>query len=189
MENIKIATVCGLCAGCKYAITLAKEACKNNKVTLFKEIVHNKNINNSLLKQGILCANNLHDIDKNSTIIIRAHGEPPQTFKYLKKHNIKFLDGTCINVKSIHDDVSKHSELDETIVIIGKYGKLSGITHPEILGTIGYCKSSPILIEDIDDASKLNNIKNTKIFVVVQTTFNPNKFEQIIQKISTIFKC
>lgn len=179
MENIKIALVCGLCAGCKHAIRLANDASRNNKVVLFKEIVHNKNINNSFKLKGVECVDDLQDLDSNFIAILRAHGEPPETYQYLNKNKINFLDGTCKNVKAIHDDVEKYSNAGYKIVIIGKYGKLNGKVHPEIYGTIGYCKDNPILIEDNEDVEKLKNINNEKLLVVCQTTFNPEKFEVI----------
>lgn len=179
MENIKIATICGLCAGCKNAISLAENATKNQNVTLLKEIVHNKNINYKLKQKGVSCAQNLAEINPESTVIIRAHGEPPETYNFLNKNNISYLDGTCKNVKNIHNLVSEFSEKGYKIIIVGKYGKHSGVIHPETLGTIGYCKSTPFLIEDFEDINKLENIKNQKLLLVSQTTFNPTKFNQI----------
>lgn len=188
MENIKIASVCGLCMGCKNAITIAKEASKTKHVVLFKEIVHNKNINFNLKLQGIECVDSLDKINKNDTIIIRAHGEPPETYKTLKDNNIEFLDGTCKNVKNIHNIVSEYSKQNFKIIITGKYGKHNGIIHPETLGIIGYCETDPILIEDYDDIKKIDSLTNTKFLLVSQTTFNPNKFEYIKESISLICK-
>ncbi len=188
MENIKISTVCGLCQGCKTAINLALEENKKHKTTIFKEIVHNKNINNSLRSAGILCCDDIEKLENDSSIIIRAHGEPPQTYAFLKAKNLKVVDGTCKNVTSIHNLISEHSNNGYLIVIVGKYGKTSGIVHPEVLGEMGYATSPPILIEDMSDVSKLNNMTNQKLFVVCQTTFNPQKFKVIEQKILEICK-
>ncbi len=186
MENIKIALVCGLCQGCKTAIALATESAKAKKTTIFKEIVHNKNVNSNLEAQGILCANNFDDIDVSSTVIVRAHGEPPSTFDHFNKNSISFIDGTCKNVRAIHEDVKRYSEQGWQIVIVGKYGKTSGVCHPEVLGTIGYCKTQPILIEDFEDTKKIIDSFGKKIFVICQTTFNPEKFEKIRSEIMQI---
>lgn len=188
MENIKIALVCGLCEGCKHAISLAYESQENNPTIIFKEIVHNKNVNNRLKHAGIAYAKELDEINPLSTVIIRAHGEPPETFEYFKKNNIKYLDGTCKNVKTIHSLIKEYSNLGYQIVIIGKYGKHSGIIHPEVFGSAGYALQLPILIEDIEDVKKINSLSNSKIFVVCQTTFNPLIFKLIEQKIIEICK-
>lgn len=188
MENIKIAMVCGLCEGCKRAINLANKSNEENPTIIFKEIVHNKNVNDHLKSLGIKYAENFSDIDPSSTVIIRAHGEPPDTYQYFEKNNIKYLDGTCKNVKHIHDLINKYSTLNYQIVIIGKYGKYSKIMHPEVLGSAGYSLNPPILIEDIEDINKIKSILNDKILVVCQTTFNPSKFAQIEQEIIKICK-
>lgn len=186
MENIQIAKICGLCAGCNFAINLANDSCKKQPTALLKEIVHNKNINNSLKEKGIITLENIENIDKNLTIVIRAHGEPPETFDYLSRNDIKFLDGTCANVKAIHKLVEEKSNNDYKIAIIGKYGKGGKQIHPEVYGIAGYAKSEPIFIEDLEDVSKLCGLSNEKIFVVCQTTFNPLKFEILQEKITQI---
>jgi len=186
MENVKIATICGLCAGCKMAINLAKTVNKNSKTTIFKEIVHNKNVNNSLKQLGISFVENFEDIDTSSTVVIRAHGEPPSTYEYFEKNNIKFKDGTCPNVKAIHKLVEEFSKNGYLVAIVGKYGKFNNVCHPEMLGTIKYCISEPILIEDFEDSNKLVNVKNSNVFLICQTTYNPDKFEIIKNNISNI---
>ena len=188
-NNVKIASVCGLCAGCTLAINETQKAVSQNKnVTLFKEIVHNKNVNLMLQSQGVNFCNELKDLPKDNTIILRAHGEPKSIISHLQESGYDFIDCTCINVKNIHSAVEAHSSAGETVIIIGKYGKHSGVIHPEILGTVGWCKTTPVLIEDEDDISKLKNFSNTKFYLVCQTTFNIEKADKLIDKISTLLK-
>lgn len=183
-DNVKISSVCGLCAGCTLAINSTKNALKTNKnVTLFKEIVHNKNVNNMLKTQGVNFCDELENLPKDHTIILRAHGEPKSTIEYLTNEKYDFVDCTCVNVKKIHEQVLAHSRAGEKIVIIGKYGKKSGVVHPEILGTIGWCAGAPVLIEDEEDVSKLDVFSNTKFYLVCQTTFNIEKTDKLIDLI------
>ena len=182
-KNIIIAETCGLCAGCKFAIFSAtKELEKNNSVTLFKEIVHNKNINNNLKQKGILFAETKEELSPNSTAIIRAHGEPPETYEYLNTHGIPFIDCTCTNVKKIHEEVSKFSEDGFAIAILGKFDEETGITHPEVEGTVGWCKTPPVLISKKEHITKLDDISG-KLYLVCQTTFNEKKADEIIEQI------
>ena len=188
-NNIKIATVCGLCAGCTLAINETQKAISQNKnVTLFKEIVHNKNVNLMLQSQGVNFCDELKNLPKDHTIILRAHGEPESTINHLKDSGYTFVDCTCINVKNIHEAVSHHSKQGEQVIIIGKYGKHTGVMHPEILGTVGWCKTEPILIEDEEDISKLEAFSNDKFYLVCQTTFNIEKADKLIDKISALLK-
>lgn len=65
MENVKISKICGLCAGCKNATNTAiNSKALHKKVGLFKEIVHNKSVNERLEKQGIMIKNSLSDFEK-----------------------------------------------------------------------------------------------------------------------------
>ena len=104
--EVTIAKVCGLCAGCKRAILTAKEELeKGNSVTIFKEIVHNPTVNSMLKNAGVKFEEEINKLNKDSTVIIRAHGEPPETYKYLNDNKIKFKDCTCFNVEKIHKSV------------------------------------------------------------------------------------
>ena len=182
-KNIKIAEICGLCAGCKFAIFSAnKELEKNNSVTLFKEIVHNKNVNNRLKAKGVMFAETKEELSPNSTAIIRAHGEPPETYEYLNSHAIPFIDCTCINVKKIHEEVKKFSDDGFTIAILGKFDEETGVIHPEVEGTIGWCSTPPILISKKEHITKLDGVTG-KLYVVCQTTFNEKKADEILDQI------
>ena len=119
MENVKISQVCGLCAGCTRAIdTAVKEIESGKKVTIFKEIVHNKNVNSYLEAIGANSEESLENLTGDSVVIIRAHGEPPETFEHLKNKGIDFRDCTCFNVKKIHEKVEEFSSKGYKIVII-----------------------------------------------------------------------
>lgn len=188
MADIKISSVCGLCAGCNRSINIAKEMASKTKTLLYKEIVHNKNVNDMLLGLNIKTIHNLSEAKKNELVVLRAHGEPPETYKYLEENNIKYTDCTCPNVTKIHELVHSFSGDGYKIILIGKYGKTSGKIHPEVFGTIGWSIGEPVMIEDDSDLSKLNLLKNEKFYLVCQTTFNEEKADSLISKISETCK-
>lgn len=186
MENVKISQVCGLCAGCTRAIdTAVKEIESGKKVTIFKEIVHNKNVNSYLEAIGAKCEESLENLTSDSVVIIRAHGEPPETFENLKNKGIDFRDCTCFNVSKIHKVVKEYSEKGYVIIILGKHKKA---IHPEVFGTIGWAKTDVVLIESNEDIEKLNELKNEKFYLVCQTTFNMKKADELISEIQEVLK-
>ena len=186
MENIKIAEVCGFCAGCKRAIDTAVQEIENgNKVTIFKEIVHNKNVNDYLFSIGAGCENDIENLSNESLVIIRAHGEPPETYDYLISKGIEFRDCTCFNVSAIHKLVKEYSEKDYKIIVIGKHKKAF---HPEVLGTVGWSKTEVVLIESAEDVLSLEKFKNEKFYLVCQTTFNMKKAGELICEIEKVLK-
>jgi len=158
----------------------------NKNVTLFKEIVHNKNVNKNLMELGINSKDNIEDFSSDEVVIIRAHGEPKSTFEYLDKKGIVYFDCTCTNVKKIHELVEEFSKKGYLNIIIGKYGKKSGVMHPEVLGTAGWSETEVIFIEEDDDIEKLKKYKNKKFYLTCQTTFNENKADLFIEKIKDI---
>ena len=184
MISVNIAKVCGLCAGCTFAVkTTENEIRKGKAVTIFKEIVHNKNVNAYLNSIGASCEEDINKLTKNNTIIVRAHGEPPETYKYFKENNIEFVDCTCPNVSKIHDDVKYYSELGYKIILLGKYKQKM---HPEILGTIGWSSTEVVLVEDEVDFEKLRGYQNEKFYLVCQTTFNMAKADVLIDEIEKL---
>lgn len=181
--EIKIAEVCGLCAGCKRAISTAQEELKSGKnVTIFKEIVHNQNVNLMLKTAGAKFEEDISKLNKEEIVIIRAHGEPPKTYKHFHEKGIEYKDCTCFNVKKIHKDVENFYKQGYTIIILGKH---KDKIHPEVLGTLGWANEDAILIEDEEDLVKIKDVKN-KIYLVCQTTFNIDKADRLISKISEI---
>lgn len=180
--EVTIAKVCGLCAGCKRAILTAKEELEKGKsVTIFKEIVHNPTVNSMLKNAGVKFEEDINKLNKDGVVIIRAHGEPPKTYKYLKDNKIRFRDCTCFNVEDIHKNVENFSNRGYTIAMLGKHN------HPEVVATMGWANDDAIIIESEEDLVKLNNINN-KIYLVCQTTFNVEKAEKLIDEISDLTK-
>lgn len=167
--------VYGTCAGANKAIEAAYKLKKENKdknIYIYKEILHNPYIINELLKDDIKCIDDLSIINENDILIIRAHGEPKETYDYLNSHNIEYYDATCTNVLKVHNlAIKKHND-GYKIIIIGKK------THPEVIGTNGWINNEGIIIEDKDDYKELNN--NDKYFIVCQTTISHKKLQELL---------
>ena len=186
--DVYVSPICGLCYGSTTAVNKTKEVLKTNKnVVLYKEILHNKNVLNELEKSGAKQKETLSELEKNDYVIIRGHGEPLSTFKYLEENNISYLDCTCPNVKNINLLVKEKSELGYKIILIGKYGFNNKAMHPEVFATIGWCKDRPILIEDESEINSID-LSYEKYYLVVQTTFSRDKSEKYINLIEHLMK-
>lgn len=173
---IRVAKVCGCCSGAKRAIDLSIDLSKNNdKVYVYKEILHNKNVIDTLEKMGVYCIDEL-DAAKDGVVVIRAHGEPKDTYKYLDDNHFKYYDATCVNVIGIHEIIGKKYNEGFSIIIIGKKN------HPEVIGSNGWCDNSAFIIENEDDIDQLD-MSLDKVFVICQTTFNKDKALKYIEKI------
>ena len=167
--------VYGTCAGANKAIETAYKLKKENKdknIYIYKEILHNPYIINELLKDNIKCIDDLTILGENDILIIRAHGEPKETYDYLDNHNIEYYDATCTNVLKVHNIAINKQKDGYKILIFGKK------THPEVIGTNGWINNNGIIIENEEDYKELNN--NDKYYIVCQTTVSHKKLQNLL---------
>ena len=168
----------GFCNGVENTINKATTAIeKYKKVYCLGEIVHNERVIEELEKKGMITVSNLDDVPNNSKLIIRAHGELKEIYDKAKEKNIEIIDLTCGKIKAIRTKIN--NKLSEYfIVIIGKKN------HPEPLGVRSFSGKNTYIIEDEYDIDGMISLyKNTglnKIYIVSQTTFNSEKFDNLI---------
>lgn len=165
----------GTCAGANKAIEAAyklKKENTNKNIYIYKEILHNPYIIKELEKDNIKCIDDLKILTKDDILIIRAHGEPKETYDYLEENNIEYYDATCTNVLKVHNMAIEKQKNGYKVIIVGKK------THPEVIGTNGWINNEGIIIETKDDYKNLN--KNDKYFIVCQTTVSHKKLQELL---------
>lgn len=182
--EIIIGKSAGFCYGVKRAIEGATlELKKYKRIYALGELVHNKEVINSLEEKGLVTIN---DIEKAKEIcIIRAHGEPKKTYEKAKKLNIKLVDFTCPNVIKNHKLVEEYHNKGYYVILLGNPN------HPENIGTISYCDGYGVCIdiEQIDEVKEyINKEKIKKILILAQTTYSLSKFYNCIEKIKSNLK-
>lgn len=179
----------GFCYGVKKAVEESEKLAKNNdRIYCLGELVHNKQVIDSLIKKGLIFVESLEEIkkEKNSKVIIRAHGVEKQIYERAEKEKITLIDNTCSNVLKIHKIVEDYAKK-------GYYILLTGLKdHPENIGTISYCGKYFCLIEDENDIQEaIKSIKNSRkkdILLISQTTYSISKFESITKTLQNKLK-
>lgn len=175
--KITIGKTSGFCNGVQNTVKKAEDALGNEKVYCLGEIVHNERVIHELEANGMITINKIEDAPNNSKVIIRAHGELKETYDRAKEKNLEILDLTCGKIKAIRVKISKKLK-DHYIIIIGKKN------HPESLGVLSFSGDNSNIIEDKEDINeiidKVNNSLLNKIYIVSQTTFNSDKFDELI---------
>lgn len=171
----------GFCFGVVKAIKKAEELLKDaHQVFCLGDIVHNEHEVERLKQKGLVSIdNNVYKTLKNTTVLLRAHGEPPQTYNYAKENNISIVDATCPVVLRLQAKV-KQAYLDMQkkggqVVIYGKHG------HAEIIGLQGQTDNNAIIISSIQELDSVDFSKPIVLFS--QTTQNKQKYHQIIEEI------
>ena len=178
--KINIAKSAGFCFGVKRAVdTVYKESSKKNVYT-FGPIIHNDEVVADLERQGVHVINDSKEFKSLSegTIIIRSHGVSKAIYEEILNAGLDLVDATCPFVRKIHKIVERESGDGRVIIIIGNNH------HPEVEGIMGWCHTHPIVIENREQAEGIELDADTKISIVSQTTFNYNKFQDLVEIIS-----
>lgn len=178
--EIILGKTAGFCYGVKRAVEGAKEEAKiREKVYCLGEIVHNKNVIESLEKEGIKFIENLEEARAN--VIIRAHGVAKEVYEQLENKQIKVKDLTCPNVLKIHKIAEEYSKKGYFIILVGSEN------HPEVIGTISFCGENSFIVQDLADipncTKKLEKSKSQDVLVIAQTTYNSKKFDEIVENL------
>jgi 4-hydroxy-3-methylbut-2-enyl diphosphate reductase len=164
----------GFCFGVKNAVEIAEKALLNGeKVVSLGPIVHNDKEVDRLSSLGLESINHKQFIKlKNSKVLIRAHGEPPETYAIAEKNNLTIIEATCPIVKRLQSKIRetwiKTKEGEGQVVIFGKPG------HAEVVGLLGQINNEGILVSGPDDFKKIDISK--PVYLFAQTTMSVKEY-------------
>lgn len=182
MYNIEIDSESGFCFGVTTAIKKAEEElAKGTPLYCLGDIVHNGQECERLKKLGLITINHEEYAKlKNVKVLLRAHGEPPETYRIAAENNIEIIDATCPVVLRLQKRIkqeytSKEPEKEKQIVIYGKNG------HAEVLGLVGQTNGEAIVIEKIEEVDKIDLNKDVRLYS--QTTKSLDEFRSIVSYI------
>ncbi|WP_300845128.1 4-hydroxy-3-methylbut-2-enyl diphosphate reductase [uncultured Acetatifactor sp.] len=176
--EVKLAERMGFCFGVKRAVDTVYEQIKNGKnIYTYGPIVNNEEVVRELSEQGVKVLESGEELMELSegSVIIRAHGVPEKIIRILREKNLECIDATCPFVKRIHNIVEKESGEGRHIVVVGNAG------HPEVEGIVGWCKGPVTVLKDLEEAEEFRPPEGEKLCVVAQTTYNYNKFHNIVE--------
>ena len=167
----------GFCYGVVRAIYMAENELQNGN-TLFSlgDIVHNE-LEVARLNRCGMCTINLHDFQqlRNAKVLIRAHGEPPDTYRTAAENHISVVDATCPVVlqlqKKVHDAYLESQKNNGQVVIYGKPG------HAEVNGLVGQTENTAIVINSVEEAGEIN--VNRPVYLFSQTTMTIEGLQRI----------
>ncbi len=177
--RIEVAEHAGFCFGVKRAVdTVYQEVEKadGQKIYTYGPVVHNEEVVRDLEERSVtvLQPGETLPAGDSGTIITRAHGVSKETEEALLATGLRNVDTTCPFVKRIHKIVAEQSAAGKWIIIIGAAG------HPEVIGIRGWADGPVTVIASAEEAEAFSAPEGTEICVVSQTTFNANKFEDLV---------
>ena len=181
MINVEIDEHSGFCFGVTTAIRKAEEELQRGApLYCLGDIVHNGMECERLREMGLIAINHeefaeLHDV----RVLLRAHGEPPETYETARNNNIEIIDATCpvvLNIqKRIKQEYTTPNAEAKQIVIYGQKG------HAEVLGLVGQTDGSALIIESIKEIDRIDFTRN--IYLYSQTTKSLDEFRLIVETI------
>lgn len=176
----------GFCFGVQNAVEIAEKALrKGEKVFSLGHIVHNDKEVERLAALGLesIDHNRFREL-RNCKVLIRAHGEPPETYQIAEKNNITIIEATCPIVKKLQYRImtswEKSVEENGQIVIFGKPG------HAEVVGLLGQTNNKAILVSKPDETGKIDFTRPVTLFS--QTTMSPVDYAELTDNIRSKMK-
>ena len=181
--KVLLAKTAGFCFGVKRAVDTVYQQVEENKdckIYTFGPIIHNDEVIKDMQAKGVTVLEGEEELPKakNGIVIIRSHGVPKRICDRMDELGIQYVDATCPFVKKIHKIAMEKAEEDAFLVVIGNP------VHPEVEGIMGWAGEDAAVISTAEEAEHLTVPEDRKICVVAQTTFNYNKFKELVEIIS-----
>ena len=181
--NVVLAKSAGFCFGVKRAVNMVYEEIEKSDAPIYTygPIIHNDEVVKDFENKGVTVIKDLSQLDDmpKGEIIVRSHGISRREYEIMEEKGFTIIDATCPFVRKIHKLVDEHSKLGEHIVIIGNPN------HPEVCGIKGWVNGDEVtIIESKDEASEFTVNSDKKVCIVSQTTFNYNKFQELVEIIA-----
>ena len=176
--EVVLAKSSGFCFGVKRAVDKVYEQTeKKEKIYTYGPIIHNEEVVKDLEQKGVQVLNSREELEnlEAGSVVIRSHGVSKDIYDLIESKGLECIDATCPFVKRIHNIVAKESENGRQIIIIGNDG------HPEVEGIKGWSTTPAIVIESKEEAENFTFVKDGKICIVSQTTFNYKKFQDLVE--------
>lgn len=184
MKKVILADKYGFCFGVDRAVRIAQETGEKlgrGQAFVWKAIVHNEHVVDSLKEEGVDSAADIAQIPPGKTVIWSSHGVTPKMWVKASEQGLKIVDATCPIVKSVHKLAKAASEHGDTVIYIGDEG------HDEEMGVKGEVKTKFMTIKSPADVSKLDIKDPTKVTVLTQTTLSVDETKEVIIAIKARF--
>ncbi len=185
--EIIVAKSAGFCFGVKRAVEKVYEQIENKKgaetelpIYTYGPIIHNEEVVRDLEEKGVQVIQTKEELAdlQEGIVIIRAHGVSREIYEILDKKGIIVIDATCPFVQKIHRIVQEQEAAGRRIIITGN------ASHPEVEGIKSCCSQPAVILETEEEAENLELDVGVPVSIVSQTTFNYNKFKDLVEIIS-----
>jgi len=184
VKKLILASPRGFCAGVTRAIEIVEKALEvyGPPIYVKHEIVHNHFVVENLRKKGAIFVEELEDVPEGAQVIFSAHGVPPKTFDDARVRSLQVTDATCPLVTKVHKEAARFAKDDYEILLIGHKN------HVEAIGTQGVAPEKTTIVENIEDAAKVQITDPDKLAVLTQTTLSVDDTKEVLDVLKGRFE-
>lgn len=170
--KVIVAKSAGFCWGVRRAVDTARKTAETSGRTVFTDgqLIHNSHMVKRLEEAGVSQCTDLDALPEGTTLIIRAHGIPPERRQHLESLPIHLVDATCPDVSKIQRIIREHTDTGCTVLVLGDPG------HAEVVGLLGYAGPRGRVITSPRDVESLPADLNP-VCLVSQSTQSQRLFE------------
>jgi len=175
-RKVLLAAPRGYCAGVERAVEAVERALDKHGAPVYvrKQIVHNIHVVRDLEAKGAIFVDEIDQVPVGAVTVLSAHGSPPSVYDEARRRELELIDATCPLVTKVHVEARRFAGEGRTIVLIGHAG------HEEVEGTSGQAPSSTILVQDLDDAARVE-LPEGPLAYLTQTTLSVDETGHIVE--------
>ena len=178
--KVRVAETAGFCFGVKRAVDRVYQLAEETKGPIYTlgPVIHNEVVVEDLEKKGVHTLNGIQELEqleKGSIVVIRSHGVGREVYEKIYSLGLQCVDVTCPFVLKIHRIVERESGRGREILIFGDN------SHPEVQGICGWCTSRAFVVSNQEELVNFMGKLHEKLCTVSQTTFNYNKFKDLVE--------
>ncbi len=183
LTTILLAKPRGFCAGVDRAIEVVEQALElfDKPVYVRKEIVHNPHVVHALRAKGAVFVEELTEVPEGGTAIFSAHGVSPAVHQLAKSRRLRVIDATCPLVTKVHIEAKRFAREGYSILLVGHGG------HDEVIGTTGEAPEAILLVQNVEEAARVQVRHPDKVAVITQTTLSVDDTKAILDVLRSRF--
>src|SRR5262245_38796163 len=181
--KIILANPRGFCAGVNMAIESLDRALElfGTPLYVFHEIVHNRPVVERFTRRGVIFVDSIEEVPEGGTVLYSAHGVAPAIREASTRRRLRAIDATCPLVTKVHMEAVRFAKEGYTILLIGHEG------HDEVIGTMGEAPRNIVLVQDKEEAERLELPADAKLAFLTQTTLSVDDATEIINVLKRRF--
>ncbi len=180
--EVIVAKTAGFCFGVKRAVDQVYKQIEHGAKPVYTlgPIIHNEEVVRDLEARGVKVLKDEEDLKHVSqgTVVIRSHGVGRRVYEQIEARGLCLVDATCVFVKKIHRAVEEQNRLGRRVIIVGDSA------HPEVEGIRGWGDDRTLVVKNEEELEFLPDLTGESLCIVAQTTFNYNKFKDLVEKFS-----